>query len=327
MNSCRVHSLGKDFALTIDSVTIPEPTEILAVIKVAYAAINPVDFKVCKGYLPWPTSTPHTVGYDFSGKIVALPSGAENTFSIGDSVCAVNWGKGSHAPVTDAETCGGAFAQYIAVPVSKLSKVPEGVKMDVAAALQLTGTTAYQSLFQCGQLTAGQKVLILGGASAVGQLAIQLANLKGCTVFTTASTRNIKFVSQFNPFKIINYLEDDWAAMEELKGIDLVFDTVGVSGDFDRAKKILKADGRWVTIANFEAGFDPSAHQPLQFAAFHCLNNEPAVADHLLGLVAEGKLMIHIDETFPFTAEGCVGIFDKISSNKSCGKNLLKVEA
>jgi NADPH:quinone reductase-like Zn-dependent oxidoreductase len=217
----------------------------------------------------------------------------------------------------------GAFAEFITVPAARVSRKPEGVTHDEAAAVALVGTTAHQALFSCAKLAAGQRVLILGGASAVGTVAIQLARLKGAWVAATSSARTFEYAASFAPDKLINYNESDWSADAELRGIDVVFDTIGEAKSFDRAKAILKPDGAFVTIAGYEAGFDPSGHPPLRYASFFCLSNEPAVQDELAELIASKQLKVSIEDRFPFTQDGVRQLFKKQDGGKSMGKNLL----
>ena len=105
-------------------------------------------------------------GYDFSGRIIdILPlEGTTTNFSIGDRILCCNWGTTSHNHADeDLEMpVGGAFAQYISIPISKLSKLPDQVSYAEGAAVALVGLTAYQSIFDCLKLSAGQRVLILG---------------------------------------------------------------------------------------------------------------------------------------------------------------------
>lgn len=327
MQALRAHSLEKEIPLILESIECPVATESLCVVRVAVASVNPIDQLVCSATIPWPTPLPFTAGYDFSGTLEALPVGYNGELKVGDRVCAVNWGQGHHGTASAEETVGGAFANYIALPISKLSVIPAGVALDVAAALPLVGTTAHQCLFACGKLAAGQRVLILGGSTAVGQVALQLCALRGITAITTTSARNVDFVSTLGPHRVINYSETEWSELAEMKDLDCVFDTVGTPGEFAKAKLALKETGVFVTIAAHDAGYDPSAHPPLSYAAFYCLCSAPAVVSELLQLVAEGKLAVKIDERFPFTAEGCRALFTKIAAGKSVGKNVLEVVA
>ena len=328
--------------LAVSYTNIGVPTEILSfltiekpvpkfdqvLIKVSYASINPVDILIARGYLAgagWVTPFPFIPGYDVAGIVEGVGKDVTD-FKIGDRVAAVNWGVGKHDQ--EGQPTGGAFAEYVAWPAQKISLVPDTVSLENAAAIPLVGTTAWQGLFVHGQIKAGSKVLILGGSSAVGNVAIQLAKNAGAWVATTTSTRAEEFTQQWGPDLLINYEKEKWYASTALRDLDLVFDTVGEVGGFANATSapgLLKSDGAFVSIANFEAGYDPKGHPPLSFAAFFGLWNNREVQDSLLDLISEGKLRIAIDSKFPFTAEGVKNIFEKIEGKKSLGKNLLVV--
>jgi NADPH:quinone reductase-like Zn-dependent oxidoreductase len=145
-------------------------------VKVEYAAINPVDNFILAGYKP--AEWPHVLGNDFSGTVAEVPQ--RSPWSVGDRV----WGYSGlgHAG-------GGTFAEYCGVPGDLLAKVPEGVPMERAATLGCTGVTACAGLWAHLGLSAERKdgnegttVLIYGASTCVGQYAVQLAKLAGARV-------------------------------------------------------------------------------------------------------------------------------------------------
>jgi len=245
---------------------------------------------------------------------------------VGDRVFTVNWGNGRHNG-DDVPVVGGGFAEYSLVNASKVAIIPDGVSFEEAAAISLTGSTAYQSLYEELNVPKGAdaKVLVLGGSGGVGQCAVQLIKYYGGKVITTCSTRTLPFVTKLEPDKIINYGEHAWEEDPEVQGIDFVFDTVGTPGSFEKAKRILKPTGGFLSIANGEAGLNPKAHPPLSYAALFCLRNSVDTLECLIDLVAKKKLKVFIDEEFPFTKEGIVQIFKKQGSGKSIGKNILRI--
>merc|ERR1712227_488184 len=213
----------------------------------------------------------------------------------------------------------GGLAQYAVLPASKLSKKPDGISHEQAAAVALVGSTAHQALDNLG-VTKGSKVLILGGAGAVGTVACQLAKLRGAWVATTCSPRTKDYViAKSNPDLIVDYTSQKWDEdVPELKGIDAVFEA-GADDGFERAKKIVKEGGSFAAIATFDAGFVPTAHQP----AFTCLKNDAKQQDELAQLMADKKLTLGVEETFPFTSEGVQASFAKQKGGKSKGKNVI----
>lgn len=310
--------------LSIESVPVRAPEAGEVVVAITYAAINPVDSLVSKGYLKaagWAMDLPFHSGYDFSGTVEQVGEGVSD-LAVGDQVCAVNWGDHKHDD--DAKTVGSAFADRITIPARKVSKVPAGLDLKTAAAFPLVATTAHQALFRELKLSAGDHVLILGGAGAVGTVAIQLAKLRGIKVTTTASPRTTAAVAALGPDAIVDYTSADWSEDESLRGVDAVFDAIGERDGFARAKKVLKTDGGFLSISSHDAGFDPSAHAPLRYAAFMALSNDKAVQDEAAALLAAGSVKLAVDEVFDFTLEGVRAMFAKQDSGKSIGKNLLR---
>jgi 2-desacetyl-2-hydroxyethyl bacteriochlorophyllide A dehydrogenase len=246
--------------IELKTVDIPSAAPGMVIVKVHKASANPVDLLVMSGVAKnfgWDIPLPFTAGYDFAGTVSSIDAADRGKFKEGERVFAVNWGQHKH--MNEGEPIAGAFAEFIAIPASKLSKIPDSVSFDVAAAVALVGTTAYQTLFGCLKLKAGQRVLILGGSTSVGYLAVQLAKRHGLWVATTCSTRNIDFVSTAGADLVVDYKVDQWDEIPELKNVDGVLDAVGETAAFSRSttKGVVKADGGYVTICNGDAGFDP----------------------------------------------------------------------
>eukprot|EP01034_Spumella_vulgaris_P029285 gene29285-36308_t len=318
-----------DFSvLTLNTLTKPTVTNqpSSAVIKVHAAAINPVDTYVLKGVMAsigWPAPLPFTPGYDFSG-VVESVSDDVSDFKVGDEVYGCHWGPVSHTDEYGATA--GTFAEFVAVPVRSLLKKPSNLSHTQAAAIACVGMTA-TGPFDKTNIGQGSKVLILGGSTAVGMLAIQLAKLKGAWVATTSSVRSLDFVSQFGADKIINYNDTKWWVTAEsgLSDLDAVFDCTGEADLFDhvRTEGLVKHGGSFVTVSSHAVGFDPTAHQPrFAFAAF--VNSatcyESAKQDRLAALVADGTVKAPVENVYPFTQQGAFDIFTKIASGKSLGK-------
>ena len=142
---------GDIAAFSLQDVPRPVVRTGFVVVKVVAAAANPVGLKVMAGYLEgtWNTPLPWVIGYDFSGTVTEVGDGVEG-FAVGDDVFAVNWGQHNHGAGTEEEPVGGAFAEYISIAASKLSKKPADVSHEQAAAVALVGTTAVQGLGAIG---------------------------------------------------------------------------------------------------------------------------------------------------------------------------------
>mmetsp|Transcript_27808 Transcript_27808/g.38459 ORF Transcript_27808/g.38459 Transcript_27808/m.38459 type:complete len:344 (+) Transcript_27808:80-1111(+) len=302
-------------------------------IKAKAAALNPIDPMVMAGLLKgagWDQPSPYVPGYDVSGVVEAIGEGVEG-FKVGDEVFSVNWSldvgqqMGCHNDNAGDQKKGpiaGTFAEYCVLPANKVSKKNSKVSFEQAAAVALVGTTAYQSLKAVG-VGKESKVLILGGSGAVGYLGCQLAKSMGAYVATTASARTMEYVKTTGADKIINYRETKWEECEDLKGIDAVFDSIGENGGFEKAKKIVKEGGSFVSISNPDAGHSPTAHKEFKYASFFCLKNSVEVQDKLMGMLANETLKINIEKTFPFTKDGVTEAFTAQTAGKAMGKYVI----
>ena len=238
--------------IKVTEVDKPKPEDIpedCVLVKIQAASINPVDSLVVNGAVTgfgWSLPLPFTPAYDFCGTVEHAGKAVSNV-SVGDQVFGVNWGVGNH----DVEPSpGGAFAEYMTVKASIVSKKAENVSTEQAAAIGLVGTTAYQACTNVGVFSGDTKrILVLGGSSSVGSLAIQLAKQQGCFVATTCSKRTKEYVESF---KCADKISDDgaekWWELPELKGIDAVLDVVGEAEALEHAKLILRSDGYFATI-------------------------------------------------------------------------------
>jgi NADPH:quinone reductase-like Zn-dependent oxidoreductase len=181
-------------------------------------------------------------GHEFSGVVAAKGEGVDD-FVVGQQVYGMNdW----YAEGATAEFC-------LTVPMSVALK-PAALTYEEAATVPIGALTAWQGLFDRAKLQKGERVLIHGGAGAVGLFAVQLAHRHGAYVIATASTQTIDFVAGLGADKVIDYKK---SRFEDVAGeVDVVFDTVG-GETFDRSLKIIKPHGRIVTIASGENSTDP----------------------------------------------------------------------
>lgn len=315
--------------ITLRSVDIPSPPPGFAVVRVIAAGINPVEKLIAAGYVTasgWVVPFPYIPGEDFSGVVHSVGEGVDN-IQVGDEVFACNWGAGRHDELVENPVVGGAFAEYALIRASKVSKKPQGVSFEEAAAIGIPGITAYEALFKIGQLSEGQEVLILGGSSAVGIFAIQFAKIRGAKVYTTCSDRTESFVKSLGADVVINYTTSKWE--EAVHDVDVIFDCVGEKDGLKRAlaHSVAKAGGKFITIADFSVGFDSTAYPPFSWASAMCLSQDTTVQDQIAKWIADGEVRVTIDERFPFTQEGIVALYDKVASGKSTGKNILNVSS
>lgn len=283
----------------IRPVPQPGPGEVL--IAVAAAGINRPDVLQRMGLYPPPPGAPSIPGLEASGTIVALGDGVD-TAMLGQPVCAL--------------LAGGGYAQYCTAPVGQCLTVPAALSMVEAAAMPETLFTVWTNLFERAYAVGGDTVLVHGGTSGIGTMAIALARLFGVTIIVTCgSEAKCAAARALGADHAINYRDTDFVeavrALTGGAGVNAVIDMVG--GDYvPRNLACLAEDGRHVSIA-VQTGamatvnmFDIMRRRltltgstlrarPVEFKAM--------VADELARsvwpMVGEGRLKPVIDCTFP----------------------------
>jgi NADPH:quinone reductase-like Zn-dependent oxidoreductase len=211
------------------------------------AATNDVVVRVhAAGFIPteldWPDTwtdragrdrTPSVPGHDVSGVVVELGYGTTG-LSVGQRVFGLtDWARN------------GSLAEYTAVEARNLAPLPIDIDHTVAAALPISGLTAWQALFDHGRLATGERVLIHGAAGAVGGLAVQLARTRGAYVVGTAAAAELGLVRELGAQEAV----DAAACFEDaVPPVDLVFDTVG-GERLRRSGAVLRPGGRLVSVA------------------------------------------------------------------------------
>ncbi|PRY09955.1 NADPH:quinone reductase-like Zn-dependent oxidoreductase [Pontibacter ummariensis] len=273
--------------IKVTTTDVPELKEGEVLVRIKAAGVNPVDAAVMQGYLKdfLPYTFPVIPGWDMAGVIEDRGFSARR-FKVGEEVYAY-----ARRPMVQH----GTFAEYVVVPESYLAKRPENISWEEASGIPLVGLTAYQSLYDAGQLQEGQTVLILGGSGGVGSLGIQLAKEKGATVIGVASQKNHSFMKELGADHTIDYKDTDvGAAVKEVspEGVDLLFDCV--SGDtLQQSLKALKSGGKLVSILNH--GEDLDKH--IDFSYVFVEPNSSQL-DHLRELADAGKLKVRVSETY-----------------------------
>jgi len=219
----------------------PGPGEVL--IRVAAAGVNRPEVMQRKGLYPPPPGAPSILGMEISGTIVAVGpdvGGAEERFELlGQPVCAL--------------ISGGAYAEYAVAPYGQCLHVPRALSMVEAAAMPETLFTVWTNLFERGYAVEGDVVLVHGGTSGIGTMAIGLANLFGLIIIVTAgSDEKCAAAKALGADHAINYKTQDFVAEVKAitggRGVAVVLDMVG--GDYlPRNMQCLADDGRHVSIA------------------------------------------------------------------------------
>ena len=229
MKALRFHSFGSPEVLAIEEIAQPVAGEGEVLVRVRAAGLNPSDVVNVGGRFP-ATTLARVPGRDFAG--VLMPGG--------ESV----WGSGPGFGITQD----GSHAEYLVAPKEAISIAPKNLTAEQAAAVGVPYTTAWGALIRSAQLRAGETVLIIGAAGAVGQAATQIANWKGARVLGatrggSAATGAAAVVDTGGDMRM-RVLE-----LTDGRGAEVVFDTVG-GALFEPALRCLRRGGLQVAISS-----------------------------------------------------------------------------
>lgn len=237
MRAVTVTSPGGPEVLEVADVPTPEPAEGEVRIRVAAAGLNRADILQRQGHYDPPPGSPAGLGLEVSGTIDAVGSDVED-WSVGDEVCAL--------------LVGGGYAEQVCVPVGQVLPVPQGVGLVEAAALPEVVCTVWSNVFLTANLQPGETLLVHGGSSGIGTMAIQLARQVGARVAVTAgSAEKLEFCRDLGADILVNYREEDF--VERLRaetggaGAGVILDNMGAKY-LQRNVDALGESGRLVII-------------------------------------------------------------------------------
>ncbi|KAB1149398.1 NAD(P)H-quinone oxidoreductase [Streptomyces luteolifulvus] len=237
MHAITIPEPGGPEALVWDEVPDPVPGEGEVLVEVAAGAVNRADILQRQGLYDPPPGTYPYPGLECSGRIAALGPGVSG-WAVGDEVCAL--------------LAGGGYAEKVAVPAGQLLPVPKGIGLTQAAALPEVTCTVWSNVFMVAHLRPGETLLVHGGSSGIGTMAIQLAKAVGAKVAVTAGTREkLDRCAELGADILVNYREQDFVA--EVKkatdgaGADVILDNMGAKY-LDRNVRTLAVNGRLAII-------------------------------------------------------------------------------
>ena len=326
MQAIEISAPGGPEMLRLVERPVPEPGIDEVLVRVAAAGVNRPDILQRMGAYPPPPGASDIPGLEIAGTVVAAGDGASHL--IGTRVCAL--------------VAGGGYAGYCVAPAGTCLPVPEVLKITEAAAMPETLFTVWINLFERGFAADGDTVLVHGGTSGIGTMAIRLGRLFGLDVIVTCGNdAKCAAARTIGASHAINYREQDFVeAIKELtggKGVDVVLDMVG--GDYvPRNLQCLADDGRHVSIA-FQRG--PVAEVPIVEIMRRRLTMtgstlrprdvrfKTMVADELAKTVwpyVEGnRLKPVIDKVFPLGE--ATEAHRRMESGEHVGKIVLSIEA
>jgi NADPH:quinone reductase-like Zn-dependent oxidoreductase len=280
MKAIVINAYGSEGVLNYVDVERPEPKADEVLVKVHFAGVNPVDWKIRDGLGErLGLKLPIFLGGEIAGTIEKV-GGDVRDFKAGDAVYGI---------VTS-----GGYAEYAIAKVGEMAIKPQCLDFENAAAIPLGALTAWQAMFDLANLSSGQRILITAASGGVGSLAVQLAKAKGAFVIGMASGRNEAFVRDLGVDEFVDYTKQHFE--EVVKDVDVVFDTVG--GDtFERAFQTLKKGGFLVTAVQFPSE-EKAQELGIKAARVYCKPNAEQLAA-ISELIDEGRLKAHVSTVLP----------------------------
>ncbi|MEO6143471.1 MAG: NAD(P)H-quinone oxidoreductase [Dermatophilaceae bacterium] len=323
MKAITIPTPGDADALTLEEVPTPEIAANEVLVNVAAAGVNRADLMQRQGFYPPPPGTSSYPGLEVSGTITALGTDVTG-WAVGDEVCAL--------------LSGGGYAEQVAAPATQLLPVPDGVSLVDAAALPEVVATVWSNVFMTANLQPGQTILIHGGSSGIGTMAIQLARAVDARVAVTAgSADKLEACRALGAEILINYREQDFvdvlAGATQGGGADVILDNLGAKY-LARNVSALAVNGRLVIIGlqgGTKAELDINALLRKCAAVIATsLRGRPiaekaaivaAVREHIWPLIESGQVKPIVHRTFPLAQ--AADAHRELEASTNIGKVLL----
>lgn len=321
MRAVVVNAPGGIDALEIVNVPDPRPGDGEVLVEIAFAGCNWADTQIRSGIYPHPYDFPVTPGFEASGTVLEVGAGVED-ISPGDRVTCIPYM--------------GGYAQKCVVAAAMVTKLPDEVALDVAAAYPIQALTAYHMLHTVYRLKRDDWVLVHAAGGGVGLLVIQLALHAGARVIGTVGTRGkeVKALS-YGAARVVNNNDEDFVEvvreMTEDRGVDLVVDSLGAE-TLDRSFDAVKILGHVINIGeaqgnpfnNIRDRVLPTSAAFTRFSISHIMG-DPVLwkrgNDYILKALVDGWLDIPIVNVIPF--DNVRDMHRQIESRQTAGKLLL----
>jgi len=305
MKAIGIENPGPHYRLVLQEIPAPRPAPGQVLIKVSAAGLNNADLLQARGKYPPPPGASPILGMEVSGIIAELGDGVEG-WKPGDPVCAL--------------LPGGGYAEYAVADAGSLLPVPETVDLVEAAGLPEAAFTAWTNIMDAGRLQPGETLLIHGGTSGIGSLAIQIFAARGHTIFTTAgSDEKCEAAKDLGANRAINYRTEDFVTVAKTEtgntGVDVILDLVGGS----YIQRNIEAAAPWGRIVNIayqesfkaEVNFAPVLTKRLTLAATTLRGRTPAQKQAIRDSLGQKvwpllgtRVKPVIDRTFPLAEAG-----------------------
>ncbi|MCZ8539824.1 NADP-dependent oxidoreductase [Psychrobacillus psychrodurans] len=301
---------GKEQLKEID-ISKPTPKEKQVIVKLHATSINPIDWKLREGYLKamMPFEFPIILGWDVAGMVEEVGEHVQD-FKVGDRVFA--------RPET---TNRGTYSEYTIVDTHLLAKIPDNISFEEAACVPLACLTAWQCLFDFGNIQKGDKVLIHAGAGGVGTFAIQLAKNVGAYVAATAGKHNVDFLKSLGADEVIDYKKQDFEKV--LTEFDFVLDSLGGENQ-EKSFTVLKEGGKLASIVS-EPNQEKAKQKNIKSGNVWLVPNGQQL-EKIANLLGQNKLRVIIGHKFPFSEEGIKEAHALSESHHAKGKIVIQIK-
>lgn len=286
----------------ITDMPVPEPGQGEVQVEVFGAGLNPVDWKIREGHFPpaAPKAFPAVTLREFSGRISKLGPGVTD-FAVGEEVYGI--------------TNVGAAAEYTVASTQAIGMRPPSMDFADSAVVPLAGMTAWQALFDHGDLQNGQRVLVTAASGGVGTYAVQLAKWKGAYVIGTASAKNHSILRELGADEVIDYTT---TKVEQAVGnVDLVLHATSPA-DFGASFAVLRTGGKIVSIV----GPPPEEKAGKPVIPF-MMQPSTANLNALSGLIEDLKVRPVIDTIVPL--EKAVQAMNELQQGHTVGKMGIRI--
>lgn len=312
--------------MAVQETDAPSPGKGQILVAVHAVGLNPVDYKTATGENPkW--TYPHILGLDVAGVVVGVGEGV------------TEWRAGDRVVYHGDLTKRGGYAEYAVTHAHTVSRIPEGVSFEDAAALPTAGYTAYQAVYQKLPVTQLKTIFIHGGAGGVGGFAVQLAKLAGLEVISTASRHNHEYVKSLGADHVLDYRDDNLigevSRITNGRGVDAVIDAVSRQSATD-ALDLVAFSGHLVHIAGAPdytkvKPFTKSvSYHEVALGAAHqsgdpvAESNLGRMGDEMLSLLASGKISSMLKEVIRL--EDVPSALNRLSERHVSGKMVARVK-
>lgn len=308
MKRIQYHNYGGPETMGLEDFELRKPGMGEVAVKVAFAAINPIDWKVRNGYLKMVTGKvfPRAMGSDFSGTVISVGPGVTR-FKPGDAVFGL-------APIKES----GAFGQAVVTSVNFIAAKPEHVSFEDAACLGTPGVTAWNGLVDKAKLSAGKHIFVNGCSGAVGEATVQIARMLGAAVSGSCSAAAMARARSLGVEAVYDYRATDLSKLG--MHFDVVYDTAA-SMTVETALGLLGPGGIFLDINPTPGKFIRSIFNR-RLRPIVCTPRSD-ILDGIACAAKEGKLRLRVAEAVPLTE--AIRLLTALEENRNLGGKSLVV--